>query len=45
MVNIIITVLHMGVSELTNDPGARNNSGERVNGALHELDMSTNRPK
>jgi len=31
----------MGVSELTNDPGARNNSKERVNGALHELDVST----
>jgi len=35
----------MGVSELTNDLGARNNSREHANGALHELDVSTNSSK
>jgi len=30
----------MRVGELTNNPGARNKTRERVNGALHELDMS-----
>jgi len=30
---------HVGVSEQTNDPGARNNTRERVNGALHELNV------
>jgi len=29
----------MGVGELTNDPGVRNNTRERVKGALHELDV------
>ena len=29
----------MGVGELTNDPGARNNTRERVNVAGHDIDV------
>ena len=35
-----IISVHVGVSEQTKDPGARNYTRERVNGALHELKVS-----